>query len=148
MPVAEYAKLKERFRPERFDADAIAAPAADAGMKYVNLTARHHDSFCLFRTKQTDFNSGKSPAKRDLKGELTKARHKRGLGIFYYYSYGLDYQVLGFPPGRERMRVLSRFHRPGQSQLGRGVAPGRPGWRIAGCESLRRIRDDPREPPK
>lgn len=92
IPVAEYAKLKDQFTAAKFDADFICSLAADAGMKYVNLTARHHDSFCLFRTKQTDFNSVNSPARRDLIGELANAAAKRNLGLFLYYSYGLDWR--------------------------------------------------------
>jgi alpha-L-fucosidase len=92
IPVAEYGKLKDRFTAGKFDADRIADMALAAGMKYVNMTSRHHDSFCLFKTKETDFNSVDSPARRDLIGELTRACQKRGLGIFYYYSYALDWR--------------------------------------------------------
>lgn len=92
IPVAEYAKLQARFRADNFDADYITDLALDAGMKYVNITARHHDSFCLFDTKQTDFNSVKSPAGRDLIRELAEACRKKGLGLFLYYSYALDWK--------------------------------------------------------
>lgn len=92
IPVAEYAKLKQRFKAERFNADEIAEMAVAAGMKYINMTARHHDSFCLFRTGQTDFNSLEAPAGRDLAGELVEACNKRGLGVFLYYSYALDWK--------------------------------------------------------
>jgi len=92
IPVAEYAKLKDRFKADKFDVDFITDLALDAGMKYVNLTSRHHDSFCLFDTKQSDFKSTNSPAQRDLIGELTAACRKKGLGIFYYYSYALDWK--------------------------------------------------------
>ncbi len=92
IPVAEYGKLKEQFTAAKFNADFICDLAVSAGMKYVNLTARHHDSFCLFKTNQTDFSSLHAPAKRDLIGELTTAARKRNLGIFYYYSYGLDWR--------------------------------------------------------
>ena len=92
IPVAEYAKLQGRFTADKFDAGKITDMALAAGMKYINLTARHHDSFCLFKTNQTDFNSLKSPAKRDLIGELTAECRKKGLGIFYYYSYALDWK--------------------------------------------------------
>lgn len=92
IPVAEYAKLKSRFRAERFDAETIADMAVAAGMKYITMTARHHDSFCLFRTTQTDFNSLDAPSGRDLAGELVRACDKRGLGVFLYYSYGLDWK--------------------------------------------------------
>ncbi len=92
IPVKEYEKLKDRFTADKFDADKITDLALAAGMKYVNMTARHHDSFCLFKTRETDFNSLNSPARRDLIGELTKACQKKGLGIFYYYSYALDWR--------------------------------------------------------
>ncbi len=92
IPVREYEKLKDRFTADKFDADKIAALALAAGMKYVNMTARHHDSFCLFKTRETDFSSVNAPARRDLIGELTKACRKKGLGIFYYYSYALDWR--------------------------------------------------------
>jgi alpha-L-fucosidase len=92
IPVAEYAKLADRFTAERFDADAIAELALAAGMTYVNLTTRHHDSFCLFRTAETDFHSLNTPCKRDLVGELADACADRGLGLFLYYSHGRDWR--------------------------------------------------------
>lgn len=92
IPVAEYEKLKDRFTAERFDADLITDLALRANMKYVNITTRHHDSFCLFDTAQSDFKSTNSPARRDLVGELTEQCHKKGLGIFYYYSHGRDWR--------------------------------------------------------
>jgi alpha-L-fucosidase len=75
-----------------FDADAIAAFAADFGMRYVNLTTRHHDSFCLFATRQTPFQSSNTPAGRDLVAELARACERHGLGFFLYYSHGRDWR--------------------------------------------------------
>jgi len=92
IPVAEYAKLKERFTAAAFDADRITDVALAAQMKYVTITTRHHDSFCLFATKQTDFNSVNSPAKRDLIAELAAACAKKGLGLCLYYSHGRDWR--------------------------------------------------------
>jgi alpha-L-fucosidase len=92
IPVAEYAKLKDRFTAAKFDADFITDLALAARMRYVNLTTRHHDSFCLFETKQTDFHSVNSPAKRDLVGELAAACRKKGLGLCLYYSHGRDWR--------------------------------------------------------
>ena len=101
IPVAKYAKLKDRFTAEKFDADFIADLAVAARMKYVNITTRHHDSFCLFASKQTDFNSVNSPAKRDLVGELAEACRKKGLGLFLYYSHGRDWKH-PHAPNRDR----------------------------------------------
>ena len=92
IPVKEYEKLKDRFTAEKFDADFITDLALAAQMKYVNITTRHHDSFCLFETKQTDFHSVNSPAKRDLVGELAEQCRKKGLGFFLYYSHGRDWR--------------------------------------------------------
>lgn len=98
IPVAEYARLKDRFTAERFDADRITDLALAAGMKYVNLTSRHHDSFCLFRTSQTDFSSLNTPARRDLVGELAEACRRKKLGLFLYYSYATDWRHPYFYP--------------------------------------------------
>ncbi|HOX57665.1 MAG TPA: alpha-L-fucosidase [Candidatus Paceibacterota bacterium] len=92
IPVAQYARLKDRFTAEKFDAGAITDLALAARMRYVNITTRHHDSFCLFATKQTDFNSVNSPARRDLIGELAEACQKKGLGLCLYYSHGRDWR--------------------------------------------------------
>ena len=88
----DYARWKERFTADGFDAEAITDLALRAGMRYVTLTTRHHDGFCLFETAQTDFNSLNTPARRDLVGELAAACNKKGLGLFLYYSYGLDWR--------------------------------------------------------
>ena len=90
--VADYAKFKARFTAAKFDADAITDLALAAQMRYVNLTTRHHDSFCLFATKQTDFHSVNSPARRDLVGELAAACARKGLGLCLYYSHGRDWR--------------------------------------------------------
>lgn len=90
--VAEYAKLTESFTGKSFDADQIAGLATAAEMKYVNLVTRHHDSFCLFETRYTDFSSVNSPAKRDFVSELATACRKRKLGLCLYYSHGRDWR--------------------------------------------------------
>ena len=92
IPVAKYAELKQEFTASHFNADAFTDLALSAQMKYINITTRHHDSFCLFRTKYTDFNSVNSPAKRDLVGELAASCRKKGLGLFLYYSHGRDWK--------------------------------------------------------
>jgi alpha-L-fucosidase len=90
--VKEYEKLANRFTAEKFDADFITDMALDAGMKYINLTTRHHDSFCLFDSQFTDFKSTNTPAKRDLVGEMAEQCQKKGLGFYLYYSHGRDWR--------------------------------------------------------
>jgi alpha-L-fucosidase len=92
IPVKEYEKLADKFTAENFDADFITDLALDAGMKYINITTRHHDSFCLFDSKYTDFKSTNSAAKRDLVAELAEQCRKKGLGLFFYYSHGRDWR--------------------------------------------------------
>jgi len=92
IPVDEYAKLKDSFTAEKFDTDFITDLALEADMKFINLTTRHHDSFCLFESAQTDFHSMNSPAKRDLVGELAEQCQKKGLGLYLYYSHGRDWK--------------------------------------------------------
>ena len=98
IPVAEYEKLKEQFTAAKFDADFITDLASAAGMRYVTITSRHHDSFCLFDSKVSDYTSAASPAKRDLVGELAEQCRKKGLGLFLYYSYALDWRHPWFYP--------------------------------------------------
>jgi alpha-L-fucosidase len=108
VPVAEYERLIDRFSAERFDASAICDLALDAGMRYVNITTRHHDSFCLWDTATTAFNSKRAPARRDLVRELAEACHARGLALFLYYSHGRDWRHPYFPPNT----VLDHTARP------------------------------------
>ncbi len=98
IPVAEYAKLKDRFTAEHFDADKITDIAIEGGMKYITITSKHHDGFCLFETLATDFNVLNSPCGRDLIGELYEACEQKGLGLFLYYSYGADWKHPYFYP--------------------------------------------------
>jgi alpha-L-fucosidase len=101
IPVAEYAKLKERITAEKFNAEEITDLAVNGGMKYITITSKHHDGFCLFNTKATDFNSLNSAAHRDLVKELYDACERKGLALFIYYSYGADWHHPYFYP-RER----------------------------------------------
>lgn len=91
IPLDEYTKLKDSFSPTGFDAAFIVKLAKKAGMKYITITSKHHEGFCLFKTKETDYNSVDSPAHRDLIAELAKACEKEGLGLFLYYSYAADW---------------------------------------------------------
>src|SRR5262245_54271211 len=72
IPLAEYGKLKDRFTARRFDADFITDLARDAEATYVNFVTRHHDSFALWDTRQSDWNSVRSPAHRDFVAEMAE----------------------------------------------------------------------------
>lgn len=92
IPVAAYARWMEQFDARHFDPDFITDLALEGGMKYITITSKHHDGFCLFRTEATEFNAVKSPAGRDLIGELYRACEEKELGLFLYYSYALDWK--------------------------------------------------------
>ena len=91
----DYAKLADQFNPRKFDADAWAGLAAEAGMKYVVLTTRHHDGFCLFDSQVSDFTSVKTRAKRDFVAEYVAAVRRAGLKVGFYYSL-LDWRFPGY----------------------------------------------------
>ncbi len=92
IPLAEYAKLAETFNPVDFDADFIAKLAKDAGMKYLVITAKHHDGFAMYHSKVDKYNIvDATPFKRDPIAELAKACAKHGLVFCVYYSQDLDW---------------------------------------------------------
>jgi len=87
-----YENLQATFNPTKFDADKWAAAAADAGMKYVVFTTKHHDGFCMFDTKETDYKitSPKTPFSTDARANITKvvfdAFRKKNFMIGAYFS--------------------------------------------------------------
>ncbi len=87
IPVADYEKLKAQFNPKDFIAKDYVALAKSAGMKYIVITAKHHDGFCLWNTKLTDYNSQSSTANRDLIKELAEAcQADKSVRFCAYYS--------------------------------------------------------------
>ncbi|MBN2594764.1 MAG: alpha-L-fucosidase [Sedimentisphaerales bacterium] len=97
IPADEYVKLADEFNSQRFDADQWAQIAKDAGMKYMVLTARHHDGFCLWDSPSSykDFTSVKTAAKRDFVKEYVQACRDAGLKVGIYYSL-MDWRFPGY----------------------------------------------------
>lgn len=95
MNVKEYEKLAEDFTAPAFDARAWAKAAKDAGMKYMVLTTRHHDGFCLFDSKSSSFQAMNSAAHRDFVKEYVEACREAGLKVGFYYS-PLDWRFPGY----------------------------------------------------
>lgn len=83
---AEYNLLARQFYAQRYDPKCWAAIARRAGMKYVVLTTRHHDGFCLFDTKTTPYNTMYAAVGRDLIAEYIEALREAGLRVGLYYS--------------------------------------------------------------
>jgi alpha-L-fucosidase len=86
VPRAEYAGLAEQWNPVRFDPDAWLDLAESAGMQYICFTTKHHDGFCLWDTKQTDYNTMNTPYGRDILRMLADACHRRNFPLCLYYS--------------------------------------------------------------
>ena len=86
MTNGEYQKYFEEFNPDQFDPHKWARAAKAAGMKYVVLTTKHHEGFCLFDSKYTDYKATNTQAHRDLVKEYVQALRAEGLKVGFYYS--------------------------------------------------------------
>ncbi|MCD6302326.1 MAG: alpha-L-fucosidase [Anaerolineae bacterium] len=86
IPVTEYEKLADSWKPQPGAARAWAKLAKQAGMKYMVMTTKHHEGFCLWDTAQTDYNAMKHGPGRDLVAEYVDACHEFGLKVGFYYS--------------------------------------------------------------
>ncbi len=82
----EYQKYFGMFNPDDFEPVKWAKAAKAAGMKYAVLTTKHHDGFCLFDSKYTDYKATNTPAGRDLVREYVNAFRAQGLKVGFYYS--------------------------------------------------------------
>ncbi len=80
------AKYFTRFDPDLYNPELWAKAADDAGMKYFVVTTKHHEGFCLWDTKYTDYKAPNTPAKRDLLRPMVDAFRGRGLRTGFYYS--------------------------------------------------------------
>ena len=112
-PVEEYDNLYKRFNPVKFNADEWVAVAKSAGMKYIVLTTKHHDGFCLWDTKETDYNIMNTPFGRDVTKELSDACRRAGLAFGAYYST-CDWHHPDFPltsPGGKTPRATHDLDR-------------------------------------
>lgn len=90
---SEYLQLAHQFNPVQFDADKWAAQAKKAGMKYMIITAKHHDGFAMYDSKVSDFNIvQQTPFKRDPMAELSVACKKYGIKFGFYYSHAFDWE--------------------------------------------------------
>jgi alpha-L-fucosidase len=92
IPAADYAELAKKFNPTQFNAKEWAQLAKDAGMKYMVITAKHHEGFAMFDSKVSDFNIVKAtPYHQDSMKPLAQAVREAGLHFGFYYSQFLDW---------------------------------------------------------
>lgn len=96
IPITEYEKYAEQFNPSKFNADEFVALAKEAGMKYMVITAKHHDGFSMFHSKSSKYNVvDATPFKRDVMKELAEACQKQGIKFGFYYSQSQDWHHPG-----------------------------------------------------
>ncbi len=87
VPKAEYEKYAQQFDPVKFDAATWVRIAKEAGMKYLVITSKHHDGFCMFNTKATDYNVvDATPWHHDPLKDLSEQCHLQGVRFCVYYS--------------------------------------------------------------
>jgi alpha-L-fucosidase len=86
IPVVEYEQLADKWKPRRGVAREWAKLAKKAGMRYMVMTTKHHEGFCLFNTRHTDYNAVKHGPGRDLVAEYVEAARAEGLRVGFYYS--------------------------------------------------------------
>jgi alpha-L-fucosidase len=87
IPVEEYERLYfKRFDPDLYQPEAWAKAAADAGMRYFVITTKHHEGFCLWDSKHTDYKATKTAARRDLLRPMVEAFRAQGIRVGLYYS--------------------------------------------------------------
>ena len=86
IPRAEYEKFAKQFNPTEFDADTWARVASEAGMKYIVITSKHHDGFCLFDSPGQYDIVDRSPYGKDVLESLSAACDRHGLKFCTYYS--------------------------------------------------------------
>lgn len=82
----EWAQLKNQFNPVGYVPEQWAKDAKKMGVKYATLTTKHHEGFCLWPSRYTDFDMDATPGKRDLVGEFVKAYNDEGIDVYLYYS--------------------------------------------------------------
>ena len=96
IPIADYKALAPKFNPTGFSAHDIVALAKSAGMKYIVITAKHHDGFAMFDSKADRFNIvAATPFKRDPLKELAAECKKQGIKLGFYYSQDQDWTAPG-----------------------------------------------------
>lgn len=105
LSASDYQPYFDTFNPTDYDPKAWARLAREAGMKYAVLTAKHHDGFCLFDSKLTDYKATKTKAERDLVREYVDAFRAEGLKVGLYYSL-IDWRHPDFPHYGDRQHPL------------------------------------------
>ena len=104
IPVAGYQAYAKQFNPVKYDADAWVKMAKDAGMKYIVITAKHHDGFAMFKSAASKWNiADATPYGKDVLKPLAAACKKYGVKLGFYYSQAQDWTNAGGAAARKLM---------------------------------------------
>jgi alpha-L-fucosidase len=105
IPVAEYLAVAKRFNPVKYDPDAWVRMDKEAVMKYIVITAKHHDGFAMFDTNASDWNIvDATPYGKDVLKPLAEACRKYGIKLGFYYSQAQDWNNPGGAASRKLMK--------------------------------------------
>jgi alpha-L-fucosidase len=96
----DYMPLQKQFNPVDFDAEEWVTIAKNAGMRYIVITSKHHDGFCLWPSEFTDFDISETPFKRDILGELAEACRRESIVLCFYHSI-MDWTHPDYLPRRQ-----------------------------------------------
>jgi alpha-L-fucosidase len=95
----EYDNLYKQFNPRAFDAVQWAKQAKQMGARYVIFTTKHHDGFCMWPSKYTDYTIANTPYKKDIVKEITDAYTAEGIDVYLYFSI-IDWNHPGYQAGK------------------------------------------------
>ncbi len=96
IPVEEYEKLADQFNPVKFDAEEWVSLAEQAGMKYLVITAKHHDGFAMFDSPSSEYDIvDATPYGHDIMADLAEACQRHGIKLCFYYSQAQDWHHPG-----------------------------------------------------
>ncbi len=110
IPGEEYKAYAAEFNPTKYDADAWVALAKKAGMKYIVITAKHHDGFALWPSAASDWDIEATPYKKDLLKPLVEACKKHGIKLGFYYSQAMDWNNGGAcSPDPNNKRTMDQY---------------------------------------
>jgi len=98
MPREKYEALQHRFNPVNYNPEEWVLLAKNAGMKYICFTTKHHDGFCMWDTKYSDYNIMNTPYGKDVLKMLAEACEKHGMLLSLYYSIPDWHHPKGFNP--------------------------------------------------
>lgn len=110
IPLEQYHKDAREVNASGWDARKLVMLAEQSGMHYITFVVKHHDGFCLWNTRATDWNSMKYAMHRDFLAELSSVCRQRGMPLYIYYSIGIDWVHPYFIP--TELYAMARPHYP------------------------------------